>query len=367
VTPAPSVLVSSYVNATRAALEALEILGGGPAVHVRSGPGALRGCEPPASVRSMSLASVIALDTRGARRDVATACSVVAERLARLPSDDPWAGWQDHDSTSFRRALLTVLLPEVAASVGSIQLLAAAVRAERFVVGDEFSFVDRAALHAARARGLATVSRQHGILDSHYRREGVLSDLHLAWDPATISWLADHGALRADGVARAAPRKAACDVARAGTGRDIVVFLQPLEMIGVPTGDWMREALLPLARVAAAEGVALVAKLHPLQVRAALEEFVPREARKGLRLVAAPSARELLASCGVAVTLDSSVAVDCRDAGIPCLSTAWYAGTYAEDLARLGWVVPCASPTELERAARAALAPRPGDPEGGRS
>jgi hypothetical protein len=58
---------------------------------------------------------------------------------------------------------------------------------------------------------------------------------------------------------------------------------------------------------------------------------------------------ELLSSAAVAVVLDSSVVVDCRLAGVPCLSVGWYPGNYGEELARLDYVTRARSPEHLNQ------------------
>jgi hypothetical protein len=350
--PARAILVSSYVNPTRAAFEALSVFGTRPALHLRSGPGALGGIPVPAGVRSVPLAAAIALDRRGARKAVAQACDAVRDRLRGLSTRDPHDPWGEDDATRFRRALVPTLVPEVAAAIVGLDAVVAATRAETVIVGDEFSFVDRAALHLGKVRGIPTASRQHGVLDSHYLRDSILADVHLAWDEATVAWLEVHGAIPPGQTVRVAGRGAAEPGPPAGRGNDVVLFLQPLELVGVPMADWLSETLPPLLRAARSSGGRLRAKLHPLQSRSALAALLPADFAGQVDLVTDISAREILQTARAAVTLDSSVAVDCRDFGVPCFSTAWYEGTYAQDLARLGWVVPCATPERLEASVR---------------
>jgi hypothetical protein len=139
----------------------------------------------------------------------------------------------------------------------------------------------------------------------------------------------------------------------------VAVFLQPLRMVGVSARDWFEETLPAVHRAAAATGAPVVLKPHPLQTDAEVRDDLPAALRATMRIDARSTARALLATAAAAVTLDSSVAVDCRDAGVPCFSTAWYAGTYVEHVARLGYLTPCRTPDALETAVREALAGAP--------
>jgi hypothetical protein len=350
---APSLVVASYVNASRAAFEALAASGGGAATFVRSGLGALDGLSPPPGVRAIPLAAALALDrARGAalRRDV---LPQALGRVARWGGDDPWAAGPLLSATSFGRALARVLLPEILATVAGIPAVVRATGARRVFVGDEFSYIDRATIRLARSLGLETVSRQHGVLDSHYLRDRLLADRHLAWDEPTVAWLRSRGAVGERRV-EALPRRLPPPRARARAPSTVAVFLQPLELLPAPLADWTEETLPAVVAAARARGLRVVLKPHPLQTAILVGDAVPASVRDDVRVAEGVPARDLLADAAAAVTLDSSVCVDCRDAGVPCFSTAWYPGTYASELARLGWVRPCATPADLEAAVRAA-------------
>jgi hypothetical protein len=57
---------------------------------------------------------------------------------------------------------------------------------------------------------------------------------------------------------------------------------------------------------------------------------------------------EVLATAAVAVVLDSSVVIDCREAAVPCIGVGWYPGQYGKELEDLGYLVRARSPEHLE-------------------
>jgi hypothetical protein len=224
-------------------------------------------------------------------------------------------------------------------------------RATTLAVGDEFSPGDRAALHAARAAGVATRSRQHGVIDGHYLRDGVLAVVHLVWDEATRAWMSARAHVDASRV-RVLPRPRLAAPAGPRPSGDVVFFAQPYEMGLLPGSDLLAETLPPAAAAAREAGRVLWVKPHPLQTPAAIREALPPACAKEVRIASGRSAARLLERAAVAITLDSSVVVDCRDCGVPCLSPAWYAGHYVADLVRLGYLVACPTPEALGAAVR---------------
>ena len=353
VADARALIVSSYVNPTRSALEALEATGGGPAILLCTGPGATGDLALPPDLVRMPLHAALALDRRRPRALRSSHIPDALESLRAWDATQPgWKPWSALRRTSFGRRLASVHLAEALSVIVAVQAIVSRSGVRTLIVGDEFSFGDRAALHAGRHLGLETISRQHGVLDSHYLRDRILSERHLAWNPETVQWLESHDAVAGRSVV-VLPRATRVAPRRRGLPDSVVVFLQPTGLLRVPFDEWMRATLPPVVRAAEALGLRALLKAHPLQSRAEVLSCIPQGLRGRAALVDGVPASALLSDAAAAVVLDSSVCLEAMEADVPCLSTAWYRTPYGADLARLGYVTPCGTPAELESLLRA--------------
>jgi len=120
----------------------------------------------------------------------------------------------------------------------------------------------------------------------------------------------------------------------------ILFFSEPYEVGRLRTEDVYRELLTPLAKLAREFSRRLVVKLHPFESRAERMELVakvlPPENAALVDVLDGPFTPELVARAWFAVTVESTVVIDCSLLGVPCFLCEWlnyspygYTGQYA--------------------------------------
>ena len=123
----------------------------------------------------------------------------------------------------------------------------------------------------------------------------------------------------------------------------IVFFTEPYETDGWRVAAIYREILPRLCSVARKSGKTVVLKLHPFETakqRRRLVKAILTEADQALvRIIASPISPEIFRNTWCAVTVESTVAVECSLVGIPAFLCGWlrhaYSG-YAHQYARFG-------------------------------
>jgi hypothetical protein len=107
----------------------------------------------------------------------------------------------------------------------------------------------------------------------------------------------------------------------------IVFFSETYEVSGGRGRDFYRDVLPPLADLAIRENRELVIKLHPFESlterKAFIENILSPIQREGVRIVAGPLEPALLDRTWFAVTVLSTVAVECALRKIPCFLCSW--------------------------------------------
>jgi hypothetical protein len=136
----------------------------------------------------------------------------------------------------------------------------------------------------------------------------------------------------------------------------ITFFTEPYEADFWRVEATYREVLPRLCAVARGLGKTLVLKLHPFESARQRLRLVKRilteGERKLVRLTDAPLSREILQKTWCAVTVESTVALECATVGIPAFLCGWlrhaYSG-YAPQYVRFGVGRMLESPDELMR------------------
>jgi len=223
------------------------------------------------------------------------------------------------------------------------------VFATRSVVGclsaDDSNPYTRIPLLLAQHRGIPAVACHHGALDCRMAFKKLRFSNYLAKGEMERDYLericgVDSGRIRVG--AASPPRQEDRSFWNEGAPW-IVFFSEPYE-----TDFWRieaiyREVLPRLCAAARKSGKTLVLKLHPFesarQRRRLVTRTLSKEDQKIVSVTDAPLAREILQKTWCAVTIESSVAVECASVGIPAFLCGWlrhaYSG-YAPQYARFG-------------------------------
>jgi glycosyltransferase involved in cell wall biosynthesis len=219
----------------------------------------------------------------------------------------------------------------------------------RSVIGclsaDDSNPYTRIPLLLAQHRGIPAVACHHGALDCRMAFKKLRFSNYLAKGEMERDYLE-----RICGVDGARIRVGAATSPRredpslwSESAPWIVFFSEPYE-----TDSWRMEAIfrevLPrLCATARKSGKTLVLKLHPFesarQRRRLVTRALSKEDQKIVSVKDAPFAREILQKTWCAVTVGSTVAVECASVGIPTFLCGWlrhaYSG-YAPQYARFG-------------------------------
>jgi hypothetical protein len=343
-------MVSSYVNTTRAILrlwasEAKEE----KALLLEAGPLASHRMETPRNVTRLSIAAALAGRHHESSADreqpVADATAAFQGWRTRIAADPEGALLAPRSPAArFVQQLEKVHLPGLVSTVLAVDALAGRFGIKQLIVGNEFGAGERAAIHYALAHGLTSHACQHGIIDGHYRRERVIADVFWAWDRESSDMMVRWGGLSRP-LRESGNRRPARGNAVTGRRREVVLFSQPYELIPLPPADLIAETIPVLERACRDAGARLVLKPHPLQTKRQLAAWFPG---KALPRCDSRSPTEVLATAAVAVVLDSSVVIDCREAAVPCIGVGWYPGQYGKELEDLGYLVRARSPEHLK-------------------
>jgi hypothetical protein len=197
----------------------------------------------------------------------------------------------------------------------------------------------------AKKRGLPALACHHGALDytmafkvnhadvylvkSEMERDYLRRICHLAQEKITIAAPASSKPLPLSGAAR---RSAPC----------LVFFTEPYRSYSWRSDEVYRDLLPHLCSLAQTCGLKLVFKLHPFESikshRRMLRRLFPEQERQ-IEVLAGPPSDQLWNNTQLALTVQSSTAMECAALGIPVFLCAWlrdpYSG-YVQQYARFG-------------------------------
>jgi hypothetical protein len=196
--------------------------------------------------------------------------------------------------------------------------------------GDENNPYTRLPVLLARSRGVRTVNCSHGALDVNLLLRGVCSDTYLAKGEMEKDYMVRQCGVPEERIALGAPpveHSLAREKSRA-PGNEIVFFSEPYELYSGRTETLYRELLPGLCAIARQYERKVVLKLHPFESVSARSRLVDRiltgDDRQLAEISTAAISEQLLRRIWFALTVESSVAVECALAGIPCFLCGWF-------------------------------------------
>jgi hypothetical protein len=208
-------------------------------------------------------------------------------------------------------------------------------RISAVMCGDDSNIFTRLPVLLARQQGIPTLDFHHGALDGRFLTKKLSSDLYLAKGEMERDYLVRVCGLPAERVIVAGPPLPRSIPAHEGGRKErrkdesslILFFSEPYEVGRLRTEDVYRELLTPLAKLAREFGRRLAVKLHPFESRAERMELVakalPPEYAAQVDVIDGPFTPELVARAWFAVTVESTVVVDCSLLGVPCFLCEW--------------------------------------------
>jgi hypothetical protein len=203
-------------------------------------------------------------------------------------------------------------------------------RISAVLCGDENNPYTRLPVLLARSRGVRTVHCSHGALDVHVLFRGVCCDTYLAKGEMEKDYMVQQCGVPEERIALGAPpveHSFATGESRAPRDQ-IVLFSEPYELYAGRTETLYREVLPILCAIARQYKREVVLKLHPYESVSARSRLVDRiltgDDRRLVEISTAVISERLLRRIWFALTVESSVAVECAVAGIPCFLCGWF-------------------------------------------
>ena len=220
---------------------------------------------------------------------------------------------------------------------------------------DDSNSYTRLPLLIARERGLPAVACHHGALDGRHLIKRSHGDVILAKGRMEHDYLT-----RVCGVPKqqveigAPPRKGSREQGESGERDCIVFFSEPYEIAGGRPQEIYRELLPGLVEIAAASHCEVVIKLHPQESVKERKWLVKTALSPEQRVTIVDGALKegLLSRTWFAVTVQSTVAVECTLRGIPAFVCTWLECTdwrYAEQFVKFGAGVGIGSAAEIRK------------------
>jgi hypothetical protein len=210
---------------------------------------------------------------------------------------------------------------------------------------DDSNPYSRIPLILAGKRGIPAITCHHGALDSRVAIKTQHADLYLAKGEMENDFLTRVCQLAPDRIVVGAPFSSPASLTPESSEhrRWLVFFTEPYQAMGWRTDDLYAELLPRLLALQKECELELVFKLHPFESinghRRLLRRFLAPAIATQVRIIAGPMTSELWTRVGCALTVQSTVALDCAERNIPIFLCGWLADAcagYVQQYARFG-------------------------------
>ncbi len=196
---------------------------------------------------------------------------------------------------------------------------------------DDSNPYTRVPLILAGLRGLPAIACHHGALDARMAFKQHRADIYLAKGEMEKDYMLRVCRVAPEKVVLGAPASAARSqpsrVADVQTKPWMVFFSEPYEVVSWRSDEIYKELLPRLSALATGLGLKLVVKLHPFESvkshRRYLERFLSREERQRIELRLEPFSPDVWQGIRFALTVESTVAMECAGRGVPVFFCAW--------------------------------------------
>jgi hypothetical protein len=221
---------------------------------------------------------------------------------------------------------------------------------------DDTNPYTRIPLILAKKSGISSLACHHGALDSRMAMKTNYADWYLAKGNMELDYLLRQCKIAPEKIiVGGPPHKNTLAQPMVGT-RDkpwLVFFTEPYQTSGWRIDEVYREILPRLSSLAKTCGLQLVFKLHPFDSekghRRLLRRYLPHEETQ-IPILWGPTTADLWQRTRFAMTVESTVALECTALGIPVFLCAWlrnpFSG-YVQQFERFGAGVVLDSPQQI--------------------
>jgi hypothetical protein len=196
--------------------------------------------------------------------------------------------------------------------------------------GDENNLYTRLPVLLAKTRGICTFYCSHGALDVNVLIRGACSDTYLVKGEMERDYLVGQCEIPEEKVLIGAPtgNPPLADLDSTCERSQIVFFSEPYELYSGRTNHLYGDVLPRLCSIARKHGRRVLLKLHPFESMSSrlrlLDEVLISEDRKLVEVTNEAISDRLFRRTWFSLTVESSVAVECALAGVPCFLCGWF-------------------------------------------
>ena len=207
---------------------------------------------------------------------------------------------------------------------------------------DDSNPYSRIPLILARERRVPAIACHHGALDSWMALKTQHADFYLTKSEMERDYLLRVCRAAGDRIVIGGPAKSA--TSQPSTGRSgrpwLVFFTEPYQAAAWRSDEVYRDLLPRLSSLARSCGLRLVFKLHPFESikghQRLLRRHLPDEEAGQMGVLAGPPSPQLWRNTRVALTVQSTVALECAALGIPVFLCAWLRDPYSAYVQQYG-------------------------------
>lgn len=220
---------------------------------------------------------------------------------------------------------------------------------------DENNPFTRMPVWLARRRGIPTVYAEHGALNFNLGLRVPCSDRYLARGEMMKDYWLRYCHLPANKIELGAPRDAVPARNPDHKRREFIVFFSSdYESSGGRVANFYREVLPPLCDLAQKNARRVILKLHPFESlperRRCVNAILTPNQRAYVELRSGQLDSTLLESAWIALTVESSAAVECATAGVPTFLCSWFDPSlwdYGKQFVRFSVAQPLEFPDQI--------------------
>ena len=212
--------------------------------------------------------------------------------------------------------------------------------------GDDSNRYTRLPVMLAAKSKIPTVDFHHGAFDGRYLYKDVPCDVYMAKNEMERDYLLRVCGLPAEKVVIAAPKTVHGSTATPrdwAQRRNVILFSEPYEAVGMRGDEVYRELLPRLMQVARENGRCLVIKLHPFESLAQRRRLVRDILGPGdselVTVIDGPLTSDLISQAWCGITVESTTVMDCWGNGVCCFLCGWLTLSpfdYVQQYARFG-------------------------------
>jgi hypothetical protein len=198
-------------------------------------------------------------------------------------------------------------------------------------------------LFIARQRKIPTVAVHHGALDGRMAAKPIIADHYLAKGELERDYLLETCRVDPERIVVGSGPQATVVPTMSVEKPWLVFFTEPYGALGWRMDDVYQELFPPLWELAERSGLKLVFKLHPFESikghKNLLKKFLTKEQLARITWIAGPTTPELWSKTRFAMTVESTIALECVIRQVPIFLCGWLRrayGGYIQQYAKFG-------------------------------